>query len=101
MKINRVFILYVVMLLIITACGGQNTSDPSNLPCDGDITWERALEIVETGDVAEIYQLHSLEVELVLKDGCRLNTVEPLIDDIFKAVEACGAPCSEIILATE
>jgi hypothetical protein len=51
--------------------------------------------------VEQTAQLHSLDVELILTDGCTYNTIEPVIDDIFKEVEKCGEPCAEIILATE
>jgi hypothetical protein len=48
-----------------------------------------------------VTQLHSLDVTLTLRDGSEIHTVEPTIDAIFEQVEACGWPCSQIILATE
>ena len=65
------------------------------------IPWEEALTILNSGEVASVFQTHSLSVTLTLKDGRELRTVEPTIDAIFAAVTACGEPCADITLATE
>jgi hypothetical protein len=59
------------------------------------------VEILNTGEVEMVAQLHSLEVILTLKNGTEIRTVEPIIDAIFEEVEKCGQPCSQILLATE
>jgi hypothetical protein len=48
-----------------------------------------------------IFQAHSLEVVLTLKDGEHVVTTEPSIDDVFRVVEACGDACANIVMATE
>lgn len=103
-KYHRMLLALVVGALMLSACADLplgNTTEPSPVPCDSDIGWEAAVDLVGSGRVAEIYQTHSLDVTLVLDDGCTVHTVEPVIDDIFHEVEKCGEPCSEIILATE
>ncbi|WP_420640770.1 META domain-containing protein [Candidatus Leptofilum sp.] len=65
------------------------------------VDWETAVSILNSGDVVEIFQTHSLDVTLTLVDGRLIKTVEPAIDDIFTAVSDCGEPCSHIIMATE
>lgn len=65
------------------------------------VDWETAVSILNSGDVVEIFQTHSLDVTLTLANGRRLQTVEPAIDDIFTAVQECGEPCGNIVLATE
>jgi hypothetical protein len=40
-------------------------------------------------------------VTLHTRDGQRLVTFEPQIDDVFDVVEQCGDPCADMILATE
>lgn len=65
------------------------------------ISWEEALTILNSGEVASLFQAHSLSVTLTLKDGRSLRTIEPTIDAIFAAVTACGEPCANIVLATE
>ena len=66
-----------------------------------EIPWEEARELILAGEVAQVTQLHSLEVTLELKDGRRLVTMEPEIDAVFDVVDACGEPCEDIVLATE
>jgi heat shock protein HslJ len=65
------------------------------------VDWETAVSILNSGEVVEIFQTHSLDVTLTLADGRVIKTVEPAIDDIFTAVEDCGEPCSNVLLATE
>ncbi len=91
--------LFMVLLLglLLAGCGGTNSATPQNR----EVTWEEAIEILNSGEVVSVYQLHSLEVGLELEDGSMITTVEPRIDDIFHEVEKCGAPCQGIILATE
>jgi hypothetical protein len=82
------------------------TFDVDNeLPEDQDetsrIEWEEARELILSGQVEQVVQLHSLEVRLTLKDGRELVTTEPNIDDVFGVVDECGEPCDDIIIATE
>jgi len=65
------------------------------------VDWETAVSILNNGEVVEIFQTHSLDVTLTLADGRVIKTVEPAIDDIFHAIEDCGEPCSNILMATE
>lgn len=65
------------------------------------VDWETAVSILNSGDVVEIFQTHSLDVTLTLADGRIIKTVEPAIDDIFHAIDDCGEPCSNILMATE
>lgn len=65
------------------------------------VSWEEARSIILNGEVAQVFQLHSLEVKLTLKNGNKLSTTEPAIDDIFKVIEECGEKCADISVATE
>lgn len=78
----------------------QGTPLPAEETAD-QISWEEALALLNSGEVVSIFQAHSLSVMLTLKDGRTLHTIEPAIDDIFAAVEACGEPCADIALMTE
>jgi len=75
------------------------TTSPTGYPAE--VPWETAVEILNTGQVDSIFQTHNLDVSLVLIDGTTIKTVEPEIDAIFREVERCGRPCSNIMLATE
>lgn len=90
--------------LTITYDAGTLIFQGAEMPAEeaaDQISWEEALSLLNSGEVTAIFQTHSLSVTLTLKDGRTLRTVEPAIDDIFAAVEACGEPCADIALATE
>ncbi|MGD2027762.1 MAG: hypothetical protein PVI99_08100 [Anaerolineales bacterium] len=94
--------LFIVLLvsILLTACGaGAGDAEPTPLP--EEVDWPAAITILRSGDVEQVFQLHDLTVTLVMKDGQEVKTVEPTIDAIFDEVQQCGAPCSDIILATE
>jgi hypothetical protein len=65
------------------------------------VDWETAVSILNSGEVVEIFQTHSLDVTLTLQDGRIIKTVEPAIDDIFTAIQDCGNPCNDLLIATE
>ncbi len=96
-KIIWIVILVSALLAACSASSQENT--PTPLP--DEVDWPTAVEILHSGEVEQVFQLHNLTVTLVLKDGQEVKTVEPTIDAIFQEVESCGAPCSNIILATE
>lgn len=94
--------IFIVLLfsVLLTACGaGAEDSSPTPLP--DEVDWETAITILNSGEVEQVFQLHNLTVTLMLKDGQEVKTVEPRIDAIFDEVQKCGAPCSDIMLATE
>jgi putative hemolysin len=66
-----------------------------------EVSWDTAVDLISGGYVEMVAQLHDLTVELHLKDGRSLSTLEPAIDVVFAVVEACGDGCSDIVLATE
>lgn len=66
-----------------------------------EVPWPEARELILSGEVRQIVQFHSLEVTLELKDGSRVETVEPEIDAVFDVVDSCGEPCADIVLVTE
>jgi inhibitor of cysteine peptidase len=65
------------------------------------VTWEEAEALILSGEVEMIFQAHSLEVRLRLKDGRELVTEEPSIDEVFRVVDRCGEKCAGIAMATE
>jgi hypothetical protein len=92
------------LLILLSACSygtGTPGDVPDPVPCGEEVEWDLAVKILNQGEVEQVVQFHSLEVTLILADGCELKTVEPRIDDIFHEVENCGSPCEGIIVATE
>ena len=86
------------------ALGGDQVDEAPEVtdPADfREVTWDEAIEILNSGHVVQIAQSHSLDVQLALDDGTNIHTTEPGIDDIFDEVTKCGDPCATILLATE
>ncbi len=90
-------LILTLMFFLLASCSSM--ADPTPYPAEVD--WETAVEILNLGDVKTVFQLHNLEVTLVMNDGNEIHTIEPVIDAIFDEVNKCGAPCGNIVLATE
>jgi hypothetical protein len=91
--------VFIVSSLLLFAC--SDTSQPNPTPYPERVDWPTAVEILHSGDVVEVVQLHNLSVTLRMDDGSLINTVEPLIDEIFREIDLCGPACEGIILVTE
>jgi hypothetical protein len=74
---------------------------PAPTPTETMISWEEAQELIESGNVTAVTQLHSLEVRILLEDGSTVVTQEPAIDDVLDVIRECGQPCASIVFATE
>jgi hypothetical protein len=96
--IKQMFALVLVLFLV--SCSAAATEVPPT-PYPEGVNWETAVEILNSGDVEMVVQLHSLDVIFTMKDGSEIQTVEPTIDAIFAEIEKCGQPCSQIAVATE
>ena len=59
------------------------------------IDWTQADALIQSGEVAEVYQAQTLHVTLVLKDGSVALTIEPAIDEVSKSIEQCGEACKD------
>jgi len=93
MKTKLLFPL--VVLLALAACSPA-------LPADGAaVPWDQAVELLRSGHVTMVAELHSGDVQLTLDNGAVVHTVGPYSGAIFDAVQACGAPCADIVLAME
>jgi len=97
--------LMMETVFVLSACSSGLDSevfnDPTAMPCDEEVPWDQAIEILNSGEAVSVMQLHSLEVSFVLENGCRIRTIEPRIDDIFEEVRKCGELCAMIPLGTE
>ena len=65
------------------------------------ISWEQAIDSLNSGDVVSVSQRHNLTVRLDMKDGFSIKTVEPHIDAIVQEIKKCGPVCKEILIITE
>jgi len=93
MNINKknITLSAIIGAIILIGCT-QNTSE---------LSWEEAINTLNSGNVVSVGQSHSLEVAFTLKDGNIVNTIEPTIDAIFDEVDKCGDICSNMLLYTE
>ena len=111
MELGENYPLRFVFSLMITDGGGISNAQVDQMlkvfenfkltSSSYEENWQTAVEILNTGQVTEAYQTHSLQVTLTLADGRQIKTVEPSIDEIFREVELCGDSCRNIILVTE
>jgi hypothetical protein len=83
------------------AVTGPPSSMPPTDPSVRRVTWEEAKGLITGGMVTQAFQSHALEVTLYLKDGTKVVTTEPQIDEVMRVIRACGAPCANIMIATE
>lgn len=90
-----------LVIIIIAFIGVSCSPIPTPTPYPDEVDWETAVDIIHSGQVAMIVQLHSLDITLTMKDGSEIHTIEPYIDAVFQEVDKCGKLCSTIILATE
>ena len=95
-------VLVASLLVVCVACsddpGTTYTVQDSGVP--QEVSWERAVESVLAGSVAEVSQTHGLRVYIRLVDGTEYRTTEPYIDAIFMVVEEAPNR-DQIILSTE
>lgn len=65
------------------------------------IDWDLAVRVIENCEVEGVTQTHALDVYLNMKDGTRLRTVSPQIDDIFEITSEVQESCGDMWVATE
>lgn len=88
----RTLILFVVFGL--AGCAHEQPNSPSSdIPGYETIPWELAETLISECQVAELWQSHSLDVGLTLKNGSKVHAVEPYIDNVLYKVREhpeCG-----------
>jgi len=89
--------------VLVRLMRSYNEGDEIFPPKTGDIilSWKSGVKLIRTCAVASVGQTHAREVSISLKDGRRVRTVEPMIDDLFEVVDKSVADCGMIPMATE
>jgi len=88
---------------------GEMTNENSLIPSEvyitkttnEEISWEGAEWLVANCRVESVGQTHARAVMIELKNGDRLKTTEPNLDDIIDIAHAAEEKCGEIPIATE
>lgn len=96
---KKISVALTLLILLLAACSTAPQADPT--PWPDTVNWETAIEILNSGHVVGVAQLHNLTVYLEMDDGSQITTVEPTIDEIFNEITKCGQPCEGMVLATE
>jgi len=65
------------------------------------LNWKLIKEAINSCEVKEVFQAHGREVSVKLKNGIKLTSVEPNIDDIIDLVIAVEPKCGSIRVGTE
>jgi hypothetical protein len=68
---------------------------------ENDIFWQEAVSLIEQCEVEKTMQTHDLAVTLTLKNGNKVRTVEPTIDEIYSVYETVSGKCGKILMGTE
>lgn len=63
--------------------------------------WDRIKSAIKNCEVKGVMQSHSLEVVLDMKNGDRLQAIEPVIDEVMDLAQEASPKCGRIIMATE
>jgi len=88
---------------------GEITNERSLIPSEvyvtkatnKEISWVEAEQLVVYCQVERVGQTHARAVTIVLKNGDRLKTTEPNLDDIISIVRAAEEKCGKIEISTE
>jgi hypothetical protein len=68
---------------------------------ENNSTWEKIKQAINNCEVDSTFQSHSLDVSAKLKNGTRLNAIEPKIDDIINIAIEAESKCGRVRMATE
>ncbi|MBI2029843.1 hypothetical protein HYT02_05485 [Candidatus Gottesmanbacteria bacterium] len=68
---------------------------------DNIISWEEAVELIESCQVKSMSQTHNLDVNLTLLNNTQVRTKEPIIDEVFNVAEDYSEECGIPLEATE
>ena len=66
-----------------------------------EISWVEAEQLVVYCQAESVWQTHARAVTIVLKNGDRLETTEPNLDDIVNVARAAEERCGRIRIGTE
>lgn len=92
---NKRLYYFFVMLVFFVSCWANLEKQEKS------VSWEEAVNILQSWEVKSVMQTHSLSISFSMKDGSSIKTKEPKIDAIYKEIEKCWNTCKAIIIATE
>lgn len=102
--IKNIIIAILSLLLVIVSWQFalyQDIAEPEAGWMLESLPWSKLPELLASGMVREVSQVHDLNVWIYLENGEVLKTREPEMDAIFSLISDCGKPCAQIPMATE
>lgn len=99
---HKNILLLIVLIILCIGVGfllftPQNIEAPQNI--EGD--WEEVVSAIRSCNVESVFQAHSKEVSVTLKNGDRISAIEPHIDDIIQVAMESSEKCGDVMMATE
>ena len=90
----------IYLLLFITLLGCSSNKSYIN---GQQLEWAEAKSFINSKptEIDDVFQAHSLHINILLKNGDVLKTKESYIDEIFAVLRKCGVPCKHIGWITE
>ena len=81
---------------------GVSAYNPYPGPVDASqIEWEKAIEMIKSGQVERIVQNGIAKLAIFLKDGTVVVTTEPVMDAVLQVIQDCGDPCKMLVISNE
>lgn len=95
--------IFIVSLSLSACSAPKPTQTGSDVPVDApkEINWEKAKEMIFSGEIETIVQSHDRKVILEHENGSQFLTTEPELDDIIQIVKECGIKCSNLDIMSE
>jgi hypothetical protein len=84
---------FIVIIILLSGCTAS--SDYKN---GQKLDWKVAKKFITANPdkIDNVVQAHSLDINILLKNGDILKTKEMYIDEIFDVLRKCGKPCKHI-----
>jgi hypothetical protein len=109
--VARLALMLVCAGATAAACGGSTepepratatASPPTAERTPDTISWDEAVRLITSCEVARGGQAHSRQVWLTLRDGREVTTFQPVLDDLFGVQQqAVAGGCEPVGLWTE
>jgi len=100
-QLARILILFVAIVAVGISYIYFINNENEEFFDGQEISWAKMEELIVNCRVKSVFQAHSLDVSVTLKNGIKLKSVEPKIDDIVRIAVSAQNKCGNMIIATE
>ncbi len=96
-----IFILIAVAVYFGASYGYEKFIARDGFTDGEEITWEKAVELINECRTGKVWQTHARVVTLVLSGNVKVKTIEPKLDDLMDIAASAQDKCGKIIIGTE